>query len=143
MSEKITCKICGAQEHSIQIHLRKAHPERTTEQNTTTKPDTPQLSEAAKAALEKKRAQAETTEAAAPVVSMAGTAANVATLVPKGHVTKKFLHEVIELGAAKAARSAMGDPKPKTKKTTHTPKKQTMVPDVSDNYVYDIDELKN
>jgi len=143
MSEKITCKICGAQEHSIQIHLRKAHPEWTTERYTATYPDAPLLSEAAKAALEKKRAQAETTEAAAPVVSMAGTAANVATLVPKGHVTKKFLHEVFELGAAKAARSAKGDPIPVSVMTAHSPENQAMVPDVSDNYVYDIDELKN
>lgn len=148
MSEKITCAICGAQEHSIQIHLRNAHPDWTVERYTATYPDAPLLSEAAKVALEKKRAQAaaQAGAAAAPAVGMAGTAAaaaNVATLIPKGQVTKKVLHEVFELGKVRAALSAKGDPIPISVMAAHSPENQAMVPAVSDNYVYDIDELKN
>jgi cobaltochelatase CobS len=140
MSGKINCGICGAEVHSVQKHLKEQHTDWTIDMYTSTYPDAPLLSEAAKQALEKRRAEA---VAPAPAVGMAGTAANVATLIPKGHVTKKFLHEVFDLGKVKAAMSAKGDPIPITVMAAHAPDNQAMVPDASDNYVYDIDELKN
>lgn len=138
MSEKIVCQLCNAQEHSIQLHLKKAHPEVTIEQYTAQFPGAPLLSELAKAKLEEKRAAS-----AGATVAMAGTAAaaTVTSLIPKGAPVKKALHEVFELGKVKAALSARGEPIPITVLGAHD--HQDMVAPVSDHYVYDIDELKN
>lgn len=146
MSDKIKCEVCGAQVHSIQMHLRDEHKDWSIDRYTSTYPDAPLLSDAAKLALEKKRANAVATPGAAatPAVAMAGTAAaTVSALIPKGHVTKKELHDVFDLGRVKAALSAKGDPIPISVLAAHAPDSQVMVPNVSDNYVYDIDELKN
>lgn len=142
MSEKIECKICGAQTHTIQRHLREAHEDWTIAMYTSTYPEAPILSDMAIAALKKQREAAAATTAAS-AIEMAGTAANVTTLIPKGHVTKKLLHETFNLGKVKIAMSAKGDPIPISVMSAHDPEDQVMVPEVSDNYVYDIDELKN
>jgi cobaltochelatase CobS len=143
---KIDCKICGAQDHSIQRHLGTAHPEITIEQYQLDYPGAPIWSDAALEVIKKKNAAA----AAGTTMAMAGSAAvateeappaNVTKLIPKGTVTKKPLHEVFELGKVKAAMSARGDAIPISVLAGHD--HQDMVPPVSDNYVYDIDELKN
>lgn len=140
---KITCEICGAEDHVIQSHLKAAHPDMTIEQYREKFPGAPLMSELAKQALEKRRVAA---LAALPVpetatMEMAGTAAGVTMLIPKGHVVKKALHDIFELGKVKAAMSARNEPIMITTLSAHD--QQNMVPDISDNYVYDIDELKN
>lgn len=142
MSEKIKCAICGAQVHSIQMHLKEAHADVTVADYTAMHPDAPLLSAQAQEMLEKKRAE-QAAKAEPAVVAMAGSAATVSTLIPKGHVNKKFLHEVFDLGKVKAAMSAKGDPIPISVMAPHTDDNQAMVPAISDFYVYDIDELKN
>lgn len=132
---KITCAVCGALEHSILLHLKKAHPEMTIEEYSGKYPEAPLLSEEAKAAIKKRD------EAAGSKVEMVGTAASVTTLIPKGHIVKKQLHEVFDLGKVKAAMSARGEPIPISVMSPNA--HQDMVPDVMDEYVYDIDELKN
>lgn len=139
---KIKCEVCGAMEHSIQIHLKTAHPEMTLADYTASYPDAPLLSAAAQQALDRKR-QA---PAVAPssTMEMAGTAAvaaNVSALVPKGQLVKKHLHEIFDLGKVKAAMSARGEAISISVVSPHD--QQDMVPATSDNYVYDIDELKN
>ncbi|MFK3741018.1 AAA family ATPase [Massilia sp. TN1-12] len=145
MTEKITCKICGAQEHVIKTHLAKDHPEWTVERYQTEYPEAPVISPFAQELLDKKRREREAAAGAAPAATtmeMAGTAAaSVTTLIPKGHPTKRPLHETFELGRVKAALSAKGDPIPISVLSAHD--QQDMVPAISDNYVYDIDELKN
>jgi cobaltochelatase CobS len=140
---KIQCKECLAFEHSIQMHLKTAHPEMTLDQYVAKHPGAPLLSDAATAALDKKRAAAAAaTPAAEPaVMAMAGTVSNVATLIPKGSIVKKALHEVFELGKVKAALSARGEEIKISTISAHD--QQEFVPATSDNYVYDIDELKN
>jgi len=140
MSGKITCAVCGAQEHSIKLHLQKMHPEMTVEEYVAKFPDAPLLSNPAIAAI-KKRDEAAAAAASGTTMEMSGTAASVTTLIPKGHMVKQMLHEVFELGKVKAAMSARGEPIPISVMSPHD--QQDMVPDVSDNYVYDIDELKN
>lgn len=141
MSDKIKCELCNAEVHSIQMHLKNDHPGVTIESYIRDYPDAPLMSELAKAKLAEKRA------AKAPVaeeskLEMAGTAAaSVSTLVPKGSVVKKAFHEVFALGSAKAARSSKGDPIPIS--VIGNPDTPDMVPVSSDDYVYDIDELKN
>lgn len=144
---KVECAICGAHEHVIQTHLKKAHPDWTIERYMAEYPGKPLLSDMAKEALDKKRAQAAAEKAAgedaSTTMAMAGSAAvaSVTTLIPKGTVVKKPMHEVFDLGKVKAAMSARGEPIPISVISGHD--HQDMVPPVSDNYVYDIDELKN
>jgi len=141
MSEKIKCAICGAQTHSIQLHLKEAHSDWTIDMYKSTYPNEPLLSQTALDAIEKKRAEQ---AGEGKKVEMAGSAAaTVSTLIPKGHINKKMLHEVFELGKVKAALSVKGDPIPISVMAPHAEENQIMVPEVSSYYVYDIDELKN
>jgi len=142
---KITCSICGAQAHAIQLHLQKDHPEVTIEQYKERFPDAPLLSELAqKKIAERNAAKAAPAADDTTKVAMAGTenvAANVSALVPKGGILKKALNEVFNLGKVKSAMNAKGDPIPIT--VLANTDFGDFVPTVSDNYVYDIDELKN
>ncbi|MEB0029122.1 MoxR family ATPase [Undibacterium sp. RTI2.1] len=142
MSDKIECQLCKSKEHSIRTHLAKAHPGVTLEEYKSKFSDAPLLSEVAKDLIKKKQAEK---AAAAPAdetkVEMSGTAASVTTLMPKGAIVKRPLHEVFDLGKATAAMSSRGEPIPISVLTPHS--HQNMVPEISDNYVYDIDELKN
>lgn len=141
MSDKIKCELCNAEVHAIQMHLKNDHPGVTIEDYIRDYPDAPLMSELAKAKLAEKRA-AKAPAAEEPKLEMAGTAAaSVSTLVPKGAVVKKAFHEVFALGSAKAARSSKGDPIPIS--VIGNPDHPDMVPTSSDDYVYDIDELKN
>lgn len=141
MSDKIKCELCNAEVHAVQMHLKNDHPGVTIEDYIRDYPDAPLMSELAKAKLAEKRA-AKAPAAEEPKLEMAGTAAaSVSTLVPKGAVVKKAFHEVFALGSAKAARSSKGDPIPIS--VIGNPDTPDMVPISSDDYVYDIDELKN
>ena len=144
MSEKINCAICGAQTHAIMTHLRDLQGDNadphygvTVESYQERFPGQPILSDLAKEMIAKKKAAA--TPAAVPV-EMAGTA-EVATLIPAGSIIKKSMHEVFGLGAAKAARSMRGEPIPIS--VVHGHPDTDMIPEINDEYVYDIDELKN
>lgn len=139
-NEKISCAICGAQIHSIQLHLKKDHDGVTVEQYMTTYPDAPLMSDYAQEMLAAKRAAAAKAAASSgeATLEMAGTGS---TLVPEGAIVKKAFHEVFGLGRSKAAMSAKGDPIPiGVMATSANPE---LVPVVSEGYVYDMDELKN
>lgn len=142
MSEKIKCELCNAEVHAIQMHLKSDHPGVTIEQYIRDYPDAPLMSELAKQKLAEKRAAKAAPEEEGAKIEMAGTsAATVSTLIPKGAVVKKAFHEVFGLGKAKAAFSSKGDPIPIS--VIGSSDHPDMVPTSSDDYVYDIDELKN
>ncbi|MEJ7805263.1 MAG: MoxR family ATPase [Telluria sp.] len=141
---KIECKVCGAQVHVMQKHLKDVHPEISVEQYQMKFPGEPMLSALAIQELDKKRAAAAAATPQVTTTEMAGTAgaaASVTKLIPKGSIVKKALHEVFELGTAKAAMSARGDAIPISVLTPHD--NQEMVPTISGHYVYNIDELKD
>ena len=139
---KIVCRICGAETHAIQLHLKNDHPEVTIEEYTSKFPDAPLLSELAKRKLEEREAAKAAAAPATTKVDMAGTApANVTALAPKNGNLKKAFNEVFNLGRLKAALSSKGEPIPITVLSAHD--HADMVPQPSDAYVYDIDELKN
>jgi cobaltochelatase CobS len=144
-TNKIECKICGAHVHVIQSHLKNDHPELSIAEYQTKFPDAPILSALAQEQLEKKRRDKEAAAAAAPAaVEMAGTGAalaSVSALIPKGATTKGAFHEVFNLGKIKTALSAKGEAIPIS--IIPTPEHPDMVPTISDDYVYDVDELKN
>ena len=139
---KIVCRICGAETHAIQLHLKNDHPEVSIEEYTSKYPDAPLLSALAKRKLEEREAAKGAAAPATTKVDMAGTnAANVTALAPKGGNLKKAFNEVFNLGRLKAALSSKGEPIPITVLSAHD--HADMVPQASDAYVYDIDELKN
>ncbi|WP_297478262.1 MoxR family ATPase [Ferrovum sp.] len=131
MSDKITCRICNAEVHSIQIHLRKDHPEMSISEYSELYPEAPLLSDVAQAALDSKRSAAEASSSEAVPASV----------ITKGLV-KKSLHETFKLGRVKAALSGKGEPIPITVLSEGGPDSD-LIPEKSDDYVYDVDELKN
>lgn len=130
---RIKCAICGAETHSIQLHLRNDHPDWTIEQYQARFPDHPLLSKMAEAKIaEKKRAEA---EKAAPV------AAPIVAALDTG-VAKRAFHEVFGIDKAVAgAMNARGEPIPISVLTFC--EHPEMVPDIDDGYVYELDNLKN
>lgn len=141
---KIECKICGAAVHMIQKHLLEQHQDYSVEGYKAAYPGAPLLSQLAIDALAKRKAEKAAAEGGV-TVAMAGTteapAATISGVLPRNSIVKKPLHEVFELGTSKAAMSAKGSPIPISVLTPHD--HENMVPDVSDIYVYDINELKN
>ena len=137
-NEKITCQICGAKVHTIANHLKQDHPEMTMEQYQAKWPDAPLMSELAKLTLQKKLAERQANSAAATGVPSAP--ATVASLVASGPTTKKMFHELFKL-EGKNALSRQGKGIPITVLCEH--EHQDLVPAVSEDYVFDVDELKN
>lgn len=155
---KITCQICNAQTHAIALHLKNDHADLNMSVADYAKqyPDAPLISEATRQKLlEKKKADA----AAAAVVADANVEekaeaqkapAKKATTAAKAdddgaeRVEKRPLHEVFGFTTAKEKKAAMSS------KGTAIPvsvvvncQTPELVPEVSDNYVFDADELKN
>lgn len=147
-NEKITCAICGAQTHAILTHLREfqnepgdPHQGMSVDTYQELYPDAPILSEMAKEMIAKKKATATTAATAAAPVEMSGTAETPLSFMPTGTVVKKPLHEVFGLGKVKAALSSRGEAIPIS--VIHNHANTDMIPETNDDYVYDIDELKN
>lgn len=150
-NQKIVCQICKAHVHSIQLHLKTDHAGLSIEGYTEAYPDAPILSDLAKQKMEEKRqglaaARGTTMEMSgtatiARPASPVAPAALVAASAPKGVLSKRAFHEAFALGKGKAAMSSKGDPIPIS--VIANPSHPDMVPEVSDDYVYDIDELKN
>jgi len=132
VSSKITCQICGEQVHAIQKHLAEAHPDVSLDAYKAQFPDSPILSEAARAKIAERRAQ----ETKSGVTDVAA---------PRGVPTKPgtFLHEVFDLGTVPAAMSASGKPIPIAVLDDIEGEYGTaMVPAVDKSYVFNIDLLK-
>lgn len=148
-NDKIECKLDGAMVHSIQLHLRDNHPGVTVEQYMEQFPGAPILSELAKQAIAKKKAEAAAPAATQPAPTTEGTTTVAETKgieissVAAGEPVRANFHEVFNLGMTKEALSLKGAPIPINILTKHAKVDQDMVPEKSDEYVYDIDELKN
>lgn len=145
--EQITCEICGGKTHAIAVHLKKKQciEEIMVEAYQERFPDAPLMSEYAKQAIEKKRAEeaAKATEEAKQEVAIAPKETAVIeklASVEKDTVTTKALHEVFEL-TGKNAKSVKGGAIPVScVENTAFPE---MVPEANNTYVHNIDDLKN
>jgi len=135
MTEKIQCAICGGAVHSIKVHLKDTHPEVTLEQYVEKFPGAPLMSEYAAKALAQRLA-AKANKAIKPAEVPEPEPTN-----EKDAVTKRAFHEVFALGKTKQAMSTRGEPIPIS--VIVNPGDPLMVPEMSDGYVYDVDELKN
>jgi cobaltochelatase CobS len=114
----------------------------TVEEYSAKYPDAPLLSDMAKRKIAERQASkgipaaAETT-----TVEMATEPASVSALIPKNGVIKKPFNEIFNLGRVKSALNSRGEPIPISTMANHG--FDEFVPTPSDNYVYDIDELKD
>lgn len=133
MSEKIKCEICGAMVHSIQIHLKKDHPEISLSDYQSDYPEAPIMSDAAKELMAKKRAESES------VKTEMSTAAKVLDFA-KEDFTMEPMADVFGLGRVKAAMSARGKPIPiRVLKPTAF---DDMIPEIDTGYIFNIELLK-
>lgn len=128
MSDKIVCKICGAETHSIQLHLRNDHPEISISEYQNRYPGEPILSELAKAKLREKEAAKEKDAAEQIVTSVADDP------------NRNSMAKVFNLAESKATKNGRGQP---IMVSVFTPTEPEMVPDVDENYVFHVDNLKN
>lgn len=147
-NETIDCKLCGATGlKAISTHLRDAHPGVTVADYQKQFPGAPVMTAALKKALEERLAQ-KAASSTADAVLETGMTAN-AKIIPlhgggtpgKNIETKQYLHEVFDLGSAKAALSKIGKPIPIV--VIQNPEHPELVPEVNAGYVYNINELKN
>lgn len=130
--EKIACRICGAQVHAIQLHLRDHHPDVTMEQYKADHPDAPVLSPAAIA-----RIHARTKTASELAASAEISAAEMRMVDTKSSP----LYQVFDLG--KKCRGAMrADGSPIMVEVAGSTEWDMQIPDVDDRYVFDVDVLK-
>ena len=136
--EYISCAMCGSKVHSISAHLKDFHPDVTISDYQRLYPDSPILSAwgklkvaefqkriEEKAKVEAQRAEAQKTEAKADDNCHKETISKVFNL-PAG-ICKNKLGEEISI-------SVLND--------SDNPKSKSLVPEISDNYIYDIKELK-
>lgn len=136
MSDHIECKICGAAIHSVQLHLKKEHPEVTLDEYKAKFPSAPLLSKSA----EEKLAEHQRQKAAAQEKEAAAASAKIEMSMAVGS-GKRPLNELFGLGKVKEAMNAKGEPIPIT--FIEETKDKDLVPDIDPNYIFDVDILKN
>lgn len=124
--DPIICQVDNAKVHSVQSHLAKNHPDWTIERYKEAYPDAPLLSEKAKrivAANKANKAKAQQAEATRPV-------------------RQRNFHELFNLGNAKAAMNAAGQPISVTVLDAHSEAAEPYMAQVDENYVFNIDLTK-
>lgn len=133
---RISCAICGAKVHSVELHLRKDHPEVSLADYQERYPTEPVLSDLAQQKLEEQRVARAAAAAPAPSPSVSADLSRMDFAVTTGN-----FHEVFGLGKVKAALNGRGEPIPITMYAAPAQFKD-MVPDLDLNYVFNLDVLK-
>lgn len=132
VSQKIQCRVCGAETHSIQLHLRDDHAAISLAQYQSAYPDAPVLSALAEARLKAATAaKAKTTE---PAMSLSFETGGEPA-------AKRAFHEVFSLGESAATMGARTK-KPIPITVLGSGPFDSMVPDVDADYVFNLDVLK-
>jgi len=119
ITDKIVCQICNAQVHSIEIHLKKEHPEVSLPDYQEKFPGEPVLSDYARRKVEEVRNK--------KIVEMT--------------TTQKPLHEIFGFDEGPSVLNLRGGPIPIT--VLSACEDPEMVPEPDPNHVYDLDSLKN
>lgn len=128
MTDRITCKECGAGIHSVKLHLGKSPACGTLEEYREKHPDAPLYSEAAMKHLEKHKAEKV-------------AVADVAIESADSEVTTKEFHTLFDLGRSKEALNARGEPI--MVHIANPGENADLVPEVDENHVWgDIGLLK-
>ncbi|MBE0438119.1 MAG: AAA family ATPase [Methylomicrobium sp.] len=129
----ITCQLCAAQVHSIQLHLRDEHSDFTIDDYKQEFPDAPLLSEAAKERLEKRKAESRLNHI---------NSLNVVPIDKDGGEEMVPMGTLFGLGRTKAALSASGNPI-MIKRFGRAKESSDLIPDLDEKFVYDVEILKN
>lgn len=135
-NKKIACQICGALIHSVQIHIRDEHPDYTVDQYKEDFPDSPLLSEAMEAKIRQNREEKSK-------INHINSANVIPMTANSGLETQQSLSSVFKLGTTKAALNGNGDPIMITVFARSKGSDEIMIPDIDENFVFDIDILKN
>ena len=121
---KIECQICHGETHSIEVHLKREHPEMSIHEYQRRFPGAPILSAYATQMLEEHRKE------------MLEKAKNQ-------NPGKNFFHEVFDLGMDNMAFSTNGrNPIPVTVLPLSGDEADMLIPAVNPGYVYNVQELK-
>lgn len=149
--EKIECQLCKANVHVMQKHLADHHPNISLDDYKAQFPGHPILSAYAEQTLAQRlkdmqgqQAAAKSgvpTEAAAEAPEAAETLTANYTGIAAFTMVKKALHEVFGLTDPKAMSKTSGKPIPIT--TFSSVGAPDYIPKVDDDYVYDIEDLKD
>lgn len=148
--DQIVCHIDNKKVHSVQNHIKQNHSDEwTVERYKKEFPDAPLLSEFAKLRLEKSReikareqaAMKQKTEVAAPVAAALSTGLDTLLSTPLKPELAQF-HEVFDLGNAPESRNKKGNPISVNVMTGHDATALDYLPDIDQNYVFNIDLLK-
>jgi cobaltochelatase CobS len=134
---KIGCQLCGARVHIMQAHLKDAHPDVSLATYQANFPGADILSDKARVAMAKLEEQ----KKAGGAASAAAAAGSVEEYAGGFTASKVALHEVFELGDARAARGHTGKPIPVNQVVAPDFLSQ-FVPAKDDNYIFPIDLLK-
>lgn len=132
---RITCQVCSAQVHSIQLHLRDEHPEMTIDDYKEDYPSAPLFSEFALVKMNERREEVKQNHM---------TSVNVIPMTSNSGLEEMIAMDTLfKLGKSKAAYNPAGEPvmiKTFARTKGHD---EDMIPDVDEGFVYDIDILKN
>lgn len=134
---KINCQICGELVHSVQLHLRDSHSNFSIERYKEVYPDAEILSEVAKEQIARKAKEGESTK------TLMSTAMASVSLIT-GHLMseKVAMSKTFGLNRSKAALSSSGN-EIMIDVFKKTGDYQDLIPDIDDNYIFQIDLLKN
>lgn len=135
---KITCTICGASVHSIQLHLKEFHEGVTIGDYQERFPSDPILSDMAKEHLRKSKA-ASVKPPESVEIDMS-VSARVIEMKRDEDFEMLPLGTTFELGRVKAALSKKGEPIPI--KVFNVGKDSEIIPGTDDGYIFNIDLLK-
>lgn len=137
---KITCQICNEQVHSIQLHLRDAHPTLTVADYKTMYPHAPLLSEMAQKRIDEAKGKTEET----PATETTSAVTNVVVkMTPRDGAIRKPLADVFSLDKRlKATKNARGEDV-MVSVLMPEPEFMTLVPDSDDLHVWDVELLKS
>ena len=124
----VKCELCGSEEHSIQIHLTKAHPETTFAEYRSTFPHSPVLSDEARRRVLLRRQQDEAAK----------------TTEESSNDKHLPLHEIFDLRSSKQTKNGRGDDIMITyfADVDVWGDNKDYIPDIDHRYNYNLDLLK-
>lgn len=141
VDNRISCRLCGAKVHSIELHLRETHKGVTLAEYQATYPEAPILSEIAKQKIAEARQKKEAEAAATTGVKTAMAGAALSVVAGSGEARLAF-HELFGFDEkAPGVMSASGKPIPIL--VIDPGKFKDMVPDVDNDHVFEPNLLKN
>lgn len=131
--ETIQCELCGSAVHSIELHLKKVHPDVSLQSYKHDWPNSPLLSPAAQRIVDEDAAKK--VAAVAPLTSHL-----VAVAEPRTPSVKKNIQDLFEM--TEQVASARGTPN-QVSVMSPSAEVEQYVPDVDSGHVWDVETLKN